>query len=288
MLVLDSPQIVQETIARWKSQGNTISLVPTMGCLHAGHLQLVKAAKGQAKKSVVSIFVNPLQFGAGEDFERYPRTLDNDLRLLREENVDLVFTPKREDLYPFGFNTQVEVGGLAEALCGKSRPGHFTGVATVCLKLFNITLADVAVFGQKDYQQLQVVTRMVADLNLPIRILPHETVREADGLAMSSRNRYLSEQERNMAARIPDVLRRADALVKEKGAASVGEIKQLAREILGQEPSVDYVEVASERNLEPLDDSVGLASVTDPHLFLAVQIGSTRLIDNASLKGCPQ
>ncbi|MBF0255331.1 MAG: pantoate--beta-alanine ligase, partial [Gammaproteobacteria bacterium] len=194
MICLEQTPDLRGQIAQWRSQGQRIGFVPTMGNLHRGHLQLVRQAQERAERVVVSIFVNPLQFGANEDFASYPRTLEEDKALLQAEGVDLLFAPGVELIYPQGqqAHTQVHVPGISELLCGASRPGHFIGVATIVCKLFNLVQPDLALFGEKDFQQLLVIRRMVADLALPVEIIGIPTVREADGLAMSSRNRYLS------------------------------------------------------------------------------------------------
>ena len=199
----------------WKRQGFKIAFVPTMGFLHGAHLALVKKAKELGDKTVVSIFVNPLQFGPKEDFREYPRDLERDLALLEKEKVDAVFIPETEEMYPPDFQTYVEVTKLTTGLCGAFRPGHFKGVTTVVLKLFNIVNPDIAIFGEKDYQQLQVIKQMIKDLNLDIEIVAHPTVREKDGLAMSSRNIYLSSAERESAISLYKALLLAEKLVKE-------------------------------------------------------------------------
>lgn len=259
-----------------------VGLVPTMGALHAGHARLIERCKAEADFVVVSIFVNPTQFGPSEDYSRYPRTIENDVRLSKQAGADLVFAPLAEEMYPEGRKaTYVEVPGISEILEGASRPGHFRGVATVVLKLFEIVGANVAYFGAKDYQQQLVIRRMVADLNLRIAIRTVETVREADGLALSSRNRYLDPQERLAAV----VLFRA--LEGARGAVSAGvrdaeRVRQILRETIQSEPlaQLDYAEVADADSLAPLVDlSEGQRVVA----LLAVRVGTTRLIDNAIL-----
>lgn len=200
MHTVESIPALREILQAWRGLGRTLAFVPTMGNLHAGHLQLVEQAKRQADKVVVSIFVNPTQFSAGEDFGAYPRTPEEDAAKLKEIGADLLFMPSAEEVYPQGASTFVEVPGISEVLCGAFRPGHFRGVATVVCKLFNLIQPDVALFGEKDWQQLVVIRRMVADLNLPVQIVGVPTVREASGLAMSSRNGYLSEGEKRQAA----------------------------------------------------------------------------------------
>ena len=283
MLTLQSPEVVQDTTLRWKRESK-IAFVPTMGCLHEGHLRLVRRAKDLAPKVIVSIFVNPLQFSQGEDFEKYPRTLEADAEKLEAEGVDLLFTPTREDLYPSNFSTKIHVSGLSDALCGAHRPGHFDGVATVCFKLFEITQADYAVFGEKDFQQLRVLQQLTADMNLPLFIVPHPTVREEDGLAMSSRNRFLTADERARAARLPEVLRQVKATLHSHPDFPVDEILAPARARLEEAGfRLDYLTIASERDLKPAAGSAPGNTITDPRAFVAARIGSTRLIDNLSL-----
>jgi len=279
MLVLSDPQAVQSHARQWK-QEQRIALVPTMGNLHEGHLSLVRKAKQLAEKCVVSIFVNPIQFGPNEDLDDYPRTLAADQAALRELEVDLLFAPAQKDLYPDGFQTGVQVGSLAGHLCGQSRPGHFSGVATVCLKLFEIAQPNFAVFGRKDFQQLRVIEQMVQDFNLPLEIVPGNIVREQDGLAMSSRNRYLDSKERELARRIPTA---TGTLASHRRDATVGELCREVEQILGEGVAVEYLEIASEEDLIPQPDSVPVESISSPHFFLAVKIGSTRLIDNLPL-----
>jgi len=283
MLTLQSPEVVQETTLRWKRESK-IAFVPTMGALHEGHLRLVRRAKDLAPKVIVSIFVNPLQFSKGEDFEKYPRTLEADAAKLEAEGVDLLFTPTREDLYPANFSTKIQVTGLSDALCGAHRPGHFDGVATVCFKLFEITQADFAVFGEKDFQQLRVLQQLTADMNLPLFIVPHATVREEDGLAMSSRNRFLTPEERAKAARIPEVLRQVKATLHSHPEFPVDEILAPAKARLEEVGlRLDYLNIASERDLRPVPGATLGKTVTDPRVFVAARLGTTRLIDNLSL-----
>ena len=260
-----------------------VALVPTMGALHDGHLALVREARREATGVVVSIFVNPAQFGPNEDLAAYPRNLDEDARLLEAEGVDLLWAPSVEEVYPQGFATTVSVAGLSEGLCGAWRPGHFDGVATVVAKLFNQVRPDLAIFGEKDWQQLTVIRRMARDLDL---IQPHAeailgvpTVRESDGLAMSSRNRYLSPETRARAASLPQLMRET---VKE--IAGGGDVKVvLARLHSGLVSagfdSVDYAELADERDLRPL----GALTEAPSRLFVAARIGRTRLIDNMAV-----
>ncbi|MGL4307116.1 MAG: pantoate--beta-alanine ligase [Mycobacteriaceae bacterium] len=255
--------------------GRQVVLVPTMGALHEGHLELVRQAKRVAGAVViVSIFVNPLQFGAGEDLDAYPRTLDKDLELLRKEGVSLVFAPTAQTMYPHGPRTTVQAGAVGAQLEGASRPTHFSGMLTVVMKLLQITAPNVAFFGEKDYQQLTLIRHMVADFNMDIRIVGVPTVRESDGLAMSSRNVYLSESERSSAVAL------SAALVAGAHAASGGAeaILKVAQSVLDSEPGIvlDYLELRS------LD--LGPAPETgDGRLLVAAKVGSTRLIDNVGV-----
>ena len=260
----------------WKRQGYKIAFVPTMGFLHGAHLALVKKAKELGDKTVVSIFVNPLQFGPKEDFREYPRDLERDLALLEKEKVDAVFIPETEEMYPPDFQTYVEVTKLTTGLCGAFRPGHFKGVTTVVLKLFNIVNPDIAIFGEKDYQQLQVIKQMIKDLNLDIEIVAHPTVREKDGLAMSSRNIYLSSAERESAISLYKALLLAQKLVKE-GEKDSQKIKEEMEKFIHSFPftKVQYIEFVDPQTLDPID------KINKPVLCaLAVYVGKARLIDN--------
>ena len=255
-----------------------VALVPTMGCLHAGHLSLIHLAKELADTVVVSIYVNPLQFGPNEDLAAYPRPLEDDERQCREAGVDLLFRPK--DLYPNGTpKVSLGVRGLADTLCGAKRPGHFDGVATVVNILFNIVGPDVAVFGDKDWQQLTVIRRMVQDLAMPVSIIGAPVVREPDGLAMSSRNRYLSEDERRQAA---GLYRALVAMRKAAAGASPEALPDIGRESLERDGIVpEYLEI---RDAESLQDAV---PGRPARAFVAARIGSARLIDNIALDGAP-
>ena len=254
--------------------GRTVALVPTMGALHTGHLELVRQAKLTGAVVVVSIFVNPLQFGKNEDLDAYPRTLDADLELLREAGVELAFVPTVSAMYPQGPRTTIHPGPLGSELEGASRPGHFAGMLTVVAKLFNIVGPNTAFFGEKDYQQLTLIRQMVADLNLDIRILGVPTVREQDGLALSSRNRYLDPEQREIATTL------SAALVAGAHAAAGGAeaILSTAREVLSQSPQieVDYLEVRG-ADLGPAPER------GDGRLLVAARLGSTRLIDNVGV-----
>jgi pantoate--beta-alanine ligase len=254
-----------------------IGLVPTMGALHAGHEKLIEMARRECRTIVVSIFVNPIQFGPNEDYSRYPRTLEQDLEACARCGADLVFAPSVEEMYPLPQLTFVEVTRVSEHLCGKFRPGHFRGVATVVLKLLNIVQPQRAYFGEKDLQQLQVIRRMVLDVNLPVTVVGVPTVREADGLARSSRNKYLSEEERRAAPALYQALQAAVSGIRE-GERDVTKVKSTALEILERQPliRVEYLEIVDPDELAPVSTPIG-ASV---RIAAAIWIGSTRLIDN--------
>ncbi|OPL07411.1 MAG: pantoate--beta-alanine ligase [delta proteobacterium ML8_F1] len=269
--------VLNQSIEGARRQGLTVGLVPTMGFLHRGHLSLVKAARAACDFVVVSIFVNPTQFAPGEDLEDYPRNLQRDEALLQEEGVDVVFLPSVADMYPRGFNTLVKVGEeMTSKLCGKSRPTHFNGVTTVVAKLFNLVRPHKAFFGQKDAQQLSIIRRMVKDLNFNIEILSGPIVREEDGLALSSRNVYLSEEERRDARVLSQSLGVARAMVGEGILESRRIIHEMQSLVAGTPRArVDYIEIVDPETLEPLERIAGKALVA-----LAVYVGKTRLIDN--------
>ena len=276
MEVIESISEMKDLVKKWKRQGLSIGFVPTMGYLHEGHLALVRRIKELSDRVVVSIFVNPIQFAPGEDYQRYPRDLERDKALLEKEGVDVLFSPKVEEMYPPGFQTYVEVKELSSGLCGKYRPGHFVGVATVVLKLFNIVQPDIAVFGEKDYQQLKVIQRMVQDLNLDVKIIPHPTVREEDGLAMSSRNTYLSPEERKSAIALYKALNLAEELINQ-GERRVATLKEKLKEFIESFPytKVQYIEFVHPETLKEVE------RVDEPTLLaLAVFVGGARLIDN--------
>src|SRR3954466_16392051 len=257
-----------------------VGLVPTMGFFHDGHLSLMRAARASDATVVVSLFVNPAQFGPNEDLEAYPRHEDRDLALAEAEGVDIVFAPRVEEVYPDGFDTTVEVGGLTEPLDGAARPGHFTGVTTVVTKLFNMVGPDVAYFGQKDAQQALVIQKLVRDLNMPVRIEVCPTVREPDGLAMSSRNAYLSEEQRQHALALSRALRAAEQTV-DRGDLDAAAVIAAARHELdeaGIEP--EYLELRSATDLTPAERVNGSTL-----LAVAARVGRARLIDNTMLKG---
>lgn len=259
-----------------RHQGKRLGFVPTMGALHEGHFSLVRAAKAQCDVVAASIFVNPTQFGPNEDFSKYPRTFERDCELLTKEGVGMLFAPGTEEMYQAGAVTYVTVEGLSERLCGKSRPGHFRGVTTVVSKLFNIVEPDVAFFGQKDAAQVAIIRRMVCDLNIPVEIVACPIVRDADGLAMSSRNTYLDPQQRKTALilhRSLEEVRRAF----ESGERNVPKLIKIGHDVFATEPSVrlDYLEIVDPDILSPLEIADGAALVA-----VAAFVGTTRLIDN--------
>ncbi|MBM4304033.1 MAG: pantoate--beta-alanine ligase [Deltaproteobacteria bacterium] len=283
MLILNSPEVTQETCLRWKREA-TLAFVPTMGCLHEGHLALVKKAKELASRVVVSIFVNPLQFAPHEDFEKYPRVFNEDCEKLKSLDVDLLFHPTVNDLYPEGFSSKISVGDIGNRLCGAFRPNHFDGVATVVLKLFEITSCDFAIFGEKDYQQLTIIQQLTRDFNLPVCVVPHPTIRAEDDVALSSRNLYLSNLERVAARQIPRVLNLSRQEAFNDPAQTVEQLLGKLRPLLTEQGlKVQYLEITQTRQLTPADPLASLKTLILPHLFLAVYAGSTRLIDNISL-----
>ncbi len=274
-------EAVRQAVGGARGRGLTVGLVPTMGALHAGHASLLRAARAETGFVVASIFVNPTQFGPAEDFGRYPRPFEDDLDVCGREGVDLVFAPEAGVMYPPGFRTFVEVQGLQDVLCGASRPGHFRGVATVVLKLFQIVQPDVAYFGQKDAQQVRIIARMVRDLDVPVRLRVCPIVREPDGLALSSRNRYLTPAQRREAVVLPRALEEARALIA-GGERDAGRVRQVLADRVRATPGavLDYAAVVDADTLEPLDRLRG-----DVLLALAVKFGDTRLIDNVLLSG---
>ena len=277
MEVITNPGQMQTLMLSLKKQGKKIGFVPTMGYLHEGHLSLIRCSKKENDITVVSIFVNPIQFGANEDFGRYPRDFERDKSLCEKENVDYIFYPSYEEMYPDGFQTYVEVAELSKGLCGDFRPGHFKGVSTVVAKLFNIVCPDNAYFGKKDFQQLKVIQRMVKDLNFPVNVVGCPVVREQDGLAMSSRNKYLSDEERKSALYISKALFEAKRMF-EDGITDPNLIKERVRQIISQAKhlkEIQYAEIVDSNTLKPVD-KVKKSDV----LAVAVYIGNTRLIDN--------
>lgn len=280
MRILTRIAEMKAAVAELRAQAKTIGFVPTMGFLHQGHLSLVRSCRKKADVTVVSIFVNPLQFGPKEDFKDYPRDLDRDAQLLEREGVDFLFHPEADEMYPEGYKTIVEVTGLQDKLCGRSRPGHFKGVSTVVLKLFNIVQPNLAFFGQKDAQQALILKGMTRDLNLDveIRILP--IVRDPDGLALSSRNMYLDARERQAALVLTKSLAEAKRVFA-KGEREAASIIATMKQLIGQEPlaRLDYVEIVDLEKLNPVE-----TIDRDVLVALAVYIGRTRLIDNTILE----
>jgi pantoate--beta-alanine ligase len=271
-------------IAAWRKADETVGLVPTMGALHDGHLQLVRRAKAECRRAIATVFVNPTQFGPHEDLAAYPRDEAGDRDKLALVGVDLLFAPDVAQMYPPGFATTVSVGGLTEHLCGPHRPGHFAGVATIVTKLLLQALPDAAYFGEKDFQQLQVIRRATRDLDIPTRIVGVPTVRDANGLALSSRNRYLTSSERAMAIALPRTLETmARRLVKAHG--EVAEAVAWGRQQLEGAgfTRIDYVEVCDAETLQPVTEVKGACCV-----FAAAWIGRTRLIDNMPINGTPK
>ncbi len=272
---------IRQALESARKSDKSIGLVPTMGALHAGHEALIQRARDGADVVVVSIFVNPLQFGPKEDYGKYPRALPKDLEICERSGADLVFVPPLEEIYPLPQLTVVDVTRVSEHLCGASRPGHFRGVATVVLKLFHIVQPDRAWFGEKDFQQLAVIRRMVADLNLPIGIIGVPTVRESDGLALSSRNEYLSPVERKAAPVLYRALQEAAKRVR-SGEREAGKIREAAIAILSTEPlvRVEYLEIVDPDDIQPVSTVSGRVRIA-----AAMRIGSTRLIDNVEAGG---
>ena len=277
MLVTHTKQELAEQIAEWRTHDEHVALVPTMGSLHAGHLSLVELAREHAERVVVSIFVNPTQFGDGEDYEEYPRTLERDKRRLKTASADMIFAPDVDVLYPFGLDkaTTVSVPGLTENFCGATRPGHFDGVTTVVARLFALVQPDAAVFGQKDYQQQLVIRRMAEDLSLPVNIITGETVRDDDGLALSSRNSYLDDAERAIA---PELYRTLSDVGQElqSGRRNFDELEATAvQRLTGAGFDVDYFAIRRALNLEVPD-----RDCDDLVVLTAAKLGPARLIDN--------
>ncbi len=277
MQVISSVAALRQHLGEQRMAGKQIGLVPTMGFLHDGHLSLVHAARQACDVVVMSIFVNPKQFGPNEDFESYPRDLERDLGLARDGGVDVVFTPDVSEVYPEGFQSEVSLRGLTNALCGASRPGHFDGATTVVAKLFNMVGPDRAYFGQKDYQQATVIERMVRDLNMPLTVVVCPIVRESDGVAMSSRNAYLSPAERLAAQVLSRAFHVAESRIAD-GERQAQPLKAALYEVIASEPlaRIDYVAVCDPQTLAPVEVLPETVLVA-----LAVHFGRTRLIDNA-------
>lgn len=277
--IVETISKLRTDIAQARASGKIVGLVPTMGALHAGHLSLIEAASKGDDFVVVSIFVNPTQFGPEDDYQRYPRQLTHDAQLAEEAGGDLIFAPSRAEMYPDDHSTWVEVGDLTEGLCGRFRPGHFRGVTTVVTKLLNIVQPDRAYFGEKDYQQLVVIKRLVRDLNMPVEIVGLPTVREADGLAVSTRNQYLDAQQRAAAPQLYQVLQHG-AEAARKGASGA-QVEVVVRESLASEPmfTVQYVQAVEPESLQPRGEA-GAPMV----VAAAAYLGDTRLIDNIKIE----
>ncbi len=281
MKVIATPQEMQALARTWREEGLTIGLVPTMGWFHEGHLSLMRKARGISDRVIVSLFVNPMQFGPTEDLDNYPHDLERDRKLADIEGVDVLYAPDASVMYPAEFKTSVHVEGLTSGLCGGNRPGHFDGVTTVVAKLFNQTLPHITVFGEKDFQQLAVIRQMVRDLDFPIEIIGHPIVREESGLAMSSRNTYLKEDEMDAALSLSKSMAHARVLVEKKESIFPDKIKEEVRGIILQHPQcvIDYVEIVDQTSLHSCEQ-VTAESV----LVLAVKINQrVRLIDNSTL-----
>ena len=282
MKIIRSPLEMQSTCLKLRSKGLSVGLVPTMGALHEGHLSLIKRARKENDEVVVSIFVNPKQFGPKEDLSRYPRPFGRDRALCKREKVDHIFVPSAAAMYPLPFHTYINVEKLSDPLCGNYRPGHFRGVATVVAKLFNIVLPERAYFGMKDYQQLKIIERMTKDLNMPVEIVPCPIVREKNGLALSSRNRYLSEKERGSAKNIYKSLQFARDMIKSKKIKNAQKTSRIVKNMLSKIPGarVEYIEVLDAEDLSPLN------KLKFPIVIAAaVWVGKTRLIDNIIIPG---
>ena len=281
MLILTSAAEVTVVSKEAHRAGERVGFVPTMGALHEGHLSLVRTARAQTDVVIVSVFVNPLQFGPTEDFSKYPRSAERDAAMLQAEKTDYLFMPSVEEMYPAGATTWVTVEGLGDKLDGRSRPGHFRGVTTVVAKLFNIVQPDFAFFGQKDAAQVAVINKMVRDLNFDVRIVVCPIVREADGLAMSSRNAYLSPEQRKHALVLSRSLMRVQHLV-DRGESSAERLRVAGTQVMAEEPAVklDYFEIVDRETLDPVADVSGGALMA-----VAAYVGSTRLIDNVVVTG---
>jgi pantoate--beta-alanine ligase len=279
MEIITEPLVMQAQAQEWRAQGKKVVLVPTMGFFHQGHLSLMEYGRTVGDRLVVSLFVNPAQFGPHEDYQGYPRDLERDTDLVRQVGADVLYRPRADAMYPEGYQTFVTVEHLSEGLCGASRPGHFRGVATVVLKLFNQVLPDAAIFGEKDYQQLIIIRRLVADLNLPTEIVGRPIVREPDGLAMSSRNTYLQPEERASALCLYRALQAARELVA-SGENSRDRILMAVKQIITSTPhtAIDYVALVEPETLMEVEAIRGSA-----RLALAVWVGKARLIDNTLL-----
>ena len=276
--VIRSAAALRDRVGTWKRSGILVGVVPTMGALHDGHLSLARAARAQSDRVIVTIFVNPMQFNSPEDLKTYPRDEARDLALLEAAGVDVLFAPGPEEVYPEGFASKVSVRGVSEPMEGKFRPGHFDGVATVVTKLFGMTQAGRAFFGEKDWQQVQVVRRLVRDLNIPIRIIDCPTIREPDGLAMSSRNLRLTAEERGIAPALIEALQAAAATIRGKRAVVAALAEARAAMLTAGFAGVEYLELCDAETLAPVD-----ALDRPARLLVAATLGSVRLIDNIAV-----
>lgn len=279
MEIVSNIREIRIKVSLAKKKGLKIGFVPTMGFLHQGHLSLVEAAKKECDYVVVSIFVNPTQFGPREDFNKYPRDIKRDIKMLETFSVDVVFYPQAEEMYPPGFASYIDPGKIGDMLCGESRPGHFRGVATIVVKLFNIVEPDTAYFGEKDFQQQVIIKNIVQDLDIPVRVVSLPTVRESDGLAMSSRNKYLTKKQRAAAPLLYQSLVAGKKMVKD-GEKRSPIITRKMRVIIAQSRliNLEYIKVVDPSKLEPVKKIVGRALIV-----LAAKLGKTRLIDNIVL-----
>lgn len=281
MEVITSIEEIQELALRLEKEGKKIGFVPTMGYLHDGHLSLIDLIRERSDILILSIFVNPTQFGAGEDLEKYPRDMDRDLALCRERKVDYIFAPQTDDIYPEGASTYVSEEGVSRGLCGETRPTHFKGVTTICAKLFNLVRPAYVALGQKDAQQVVVLKRMIRDLHFPIEVVIGPTLREPDGLAMSSRNSYLNDRQKKDALLIHQALLAGKRLVDEKGIRNVDRVKAELMTVLrsGSFVRINYAEVVDRENMKP-EKEIELGRSM---LVIAVWVDNIRLIDNMSL-----
>jgi len=287
MKILKTSASAQKLALKLRSENKIIGFVPTMGYLHEGHLSLIKTARKKADVVFVSIFVNPLQFGPGEDFERYPRDFKSDEKFCRDSGVDYIFYPENNDMYPEDFSTYTEVEKITGILEGKIRPGHFKGVTTVCLKLFNLVQPHFAVFGQKDAQQLAVIRKMVLELNLPLKIISGEIKRESDGLAMSSRNTYLNKEQREDASVLYRALSYAKRKIEEGYNRDIDFLSHQMYKLIKSHPTVtkiDYIAFNNNRTLEEIKSLKTLKKNTEMLISIAVRFGKIRLIDNFVIK----
>lgn len=280
MRTINDPKEMQATALALKQQGKSIGVVPTMGYLHEGHLSLARTARNMCDFTILTIFVNPTQFAPGEDFEKYPRDFERDKKLCAAEKIDLIFHPAYTDIYHKNHSVYIVDEALSSVLCGASRPGHFRGVLTIVAKLFNLTMPDVAVFGQKDAQQAVLIRRMARDLNFPVNVVVNPIVREPDGLAMSSRNKYLSPEERKEAVCLSRGITAAEQAFQQ-GCRNTLALKEIARAEIGKAPSaeIEYVETVDFNTLQPVTEVK-----TETLLAMAVRFGKTRLIDNTVLR----